>query len=248
MYKVELCPSGPNYVKLSGISPYLQKSVILTEDSNFWNHRGFDFEELSRSLEQNLKEKRFVRGGSTITQQLAKNLFLTGEKSIHRKLLEALITVQIERHLTKREILEKYFNVVQFGKNIFGVKAAARFYFSKAPKDLSVVESAFLVFLLPNPEKYSVSFHKKKLTPFARQRLRRIIRDLREYHRISQEEYLSARSELAQFLNNSDPLLEAEMSQDIEDEITDEELASDPNDEQHSDLLPTEMPASKPNE
>lgn len=85
MYEVRLCPDSGNYVRLGQISPFLQKAVVLTEDSAFWQHSGFDFAELQKSLEKDLKERRFARGGSTITQQLAKNMFLTEQKSLTRK-------------------------------------------------------------------------------------------------------------------------------------------------------------------
>src|SRR6185312_15890726 len=150
LYHVPLCPSSKDYVHLSQISTYLQKSVVLSEDSTFWNNQGFDFQEMQNSFKQNIEKGKFARGGSTITQQLSKNLFLSKEKTLSRKLLEAIITIRIDKVLTKKEILERYLNVVQFGKNIYGVKHAADFYFKKSPEDLDLVESAFLTMLLPN--------------------------------------------------------------------------------------------------
>ena len=204
MYKVYLCPGSANYVPLSQISTYLQKSAVLTEDSSFWDHQGFDLQEMENSLKANLAKGKFARGGSTITQQLAKNLFLTKEKTLMRKFLEAILTVRLEKALTKKQILERYLNVVQFGKEIFGVKAASEFYFHKSAFDLDLVESTFLTFLLPSPEVYSKSFYMKKLTPFASKRLHTIIDRLYQYKRISESEYLSAKSELETFLGGSD--------------------------------------------
>jgi monofunctional biosynthetic peptidoglycan transglycosylase len=197
LYKVQLCPGSASYVKYNQISPYLVKAAVLTEDSSFWQHNGFDFGELQKSLETNLKKGRYARGGSTITQQLAKNLFLSKEKTLTRKGLEAVITLRLEKVLTKKEILERYFNVVQFGKDLYGVKQAAQFYFKKSPSQLDVVESAFLAFLLPSPENYSKSFFKKQLTPFARTRLNQIIDRMYEYERINSDEYEQARTRLA---------------------------------------------------
>ena len=115
MFQVHLCPQSARYTPLKHVSNYLQKSVVLTEDSSFWSHQGFDLQEMERSLKSNLEKGRYARGGSTITQQLAKNLFLTREKTLTRKFFEAIITIRLEKVLSKKEILEKYLNVVQFG-------------------------------------------------------------------------------------------------------------------------------------
>ncbi len=205
MYQVHLCPGSKQYVRLGSVSNYVQKAVVVTEDSAFWQHHGFDFQEMQNSFKKNLEKGRFARGGSTITQQLAKNMFLTKDKTLSRKALEAIITVRLEEVLTKREILERYFNVVQFGKDIFGIQQAAHFYFKKNPSDLDVIESAFLVFLLPNPEVYSKSFYKKKLTAFASKRLEQIISRLYHFDRITQSEYLVAKNQLPYFLSGQQP-------------------------------------------
>lgn len=225
LYQVKLCPGSSSYVKYSQISQYLVKAVVLTEDSSFWQHNGFDFGELQKSLETNLKKGRYARGGSTITQQLAKNLFLTKEKTMTRKGLEAVITLRLERVLTKKEILERYLNVVQFGKDLYGVKAAAQFYFQKSPSQLDVVESAFLAFLLPSPENYSKSFFRKQLTPFARARLNQIVERLYEYERINSDEYETARAKIAHLWGpppatiEEDPAVEAIDEERIEQQI-----------------------------
>lgn len=203
MFKVNLCPGSGTYVPLNRISSHLQKAVVLTEDSAFWDHKGFDMNELQKSFEKNLAKGSFARGGSTITQQLAKNMFLSADKTIHRKLMEALITLQLEKHLSKKEILERYLNVVEFGKNIYGVKKAAQYYFKKEPAQLTVIESAWLAFLLPSPEKYAVSFYKKSLTPFARKRLNEIVNRLYQYNRIDADQYATAKSQVAYFIKGS---------------------------------------------
>lgn len=204
MFHVELCPGSKNYVPLSRISKYLQKTVVLTEDSSFYQHDGFDWESIEQVAKENLKKGKIRRGGSTISQQLAKNLFLNQEKTLSRKFFEFLITMKIEKVLNKKEILERYLNVVEFGKGLYGIKAASQFYFQKSAAELSVVESAFLAALLPNPVKYSQSYFKKELSPFMRNRLRKIIRDLYEYERISLEEANQATSEFRRFLNPKD--------------------------------------------
>lgn len=203
MFQVKLCPGSNDYVPLNRISQNLQRAVILTEDSAFWDHGGFDLKEMQRSLEKNMQKGSFVRGGSTITQQLAKNLFLSSEKTLQRKALEAVITLQLEKHLSKKEILERYLNVVEFGPNLFGVKKASQYYFKKDPASLTVIESAFLAFLLPSPQKYSVSFFKKNLTPFARKRLRDIVNSLYRYNRITADQYDVALQQVDYFIQGS---------------------------------------------
>ena len=208
MYNVDFCAKNKNYVPLKQISSYLQRAIILTEDSAFYTHEGFDSEGIEKCIEKIKEKKRLVCGGSTITQQLAKNLFLSADKSFVRKGLEALITMKLEKTLTKKEILEKYLNVVQFGKNIFGVKQAAQFYFKKHPSQLDVVESAFLAMVLPNPEKYSKSYFKKDLTKFARKRLTRIIGDMYKYKSIDEERYVSAMAKLDSFFQSGQDSVE----------------------------------------
>jgi len=201
MYQVDLCPTSNQYTPLSRISKYLQKAVVLTEDSTFFQHEGVDWESVEKSAKENLEKGAYKRGGSTITQQLAKNLFLTKDKTLTRKFFEFLITMKIEKVLTKKEILERYLNVIEFGKNIYGVKAASAFYFRKSPSEISVVDAAFLAAILPNPVKYSQSFLKKDLSPFLRKRITKIIHDLYQYQRITQEEYDIAMNEFHSYLN-----------------------------------------------
>ena len=199
MYQVFLCPGSKEYVPLKNISSYLQKTVILTEDSNFLNHNGFDWKAIEKNARAGWESGVFKRGGSTITQQLAKNMFLNKDRTFLRKGLEAIITDRIENTLTKKEILERYLNVVEFGKNVYGVKAAAKFYFKKSPAELSIVESAFFAMLLPNPIKYSQSYYRKELTSFAKKRMSEIIENMYRYHRINEEEYGTATHQLTYF-------------------------------------------------
>lgn len=205
MFEVELCPTGKNYAKLNNISKFLRKAVVTTEDGHFYEHDGFDWEALQYSFEQNLEKGRYARGGSTISQQLSKNMFLTRDKTIWRKIKEAVITFKIEKTLGKNDILERYLNVVQFGKNLFGVKKAAQFYFHKSPGQLNLVESAFLAFLLPSPEKYSKSYFRKELTGFARKRMNFIIKGMYKIGHVSESEYNEAMTQLSYFPNTPPP-------------------------------------------
>ncbi len=162
-------------------------AVIVSEDGSFYDHNGFDWYELKQSLKKDLKTGHFSRGGSTITQQLAKNLYLNKEKSLFRKIREAIIASQIEDILDKEEILEKYFNVVEFGPKIYGIKAGAQFYFNKKVSDLTIAEGAWLAMLLPNPTKNYQSFRKGTLTSFARKEITTTINRLVAFKKISQD-------------------------------------------------------------
>lgn len=221
MFNVDLCPKNKNYVALKNISPLLQRTIIITEDSSFYTHNGFDAEGIEHCIEKIKEKKSLVCGGSTISQQLSKNLFLSKNKNFIRKGLEALITIKIEKTLTKKEILEKYLNVVQFGKNIFGVKQAAEFYFKKSPAQLDAVESAFLAMVLPSPEKYSQSYFRKDLTKFARRRLTQIINSMYKYKSLSEEQFISATVKLDSFLLKGQQNLNPNDTSDI---LTDEDL------------------------
>lgn len=216
MYEVNLCPKSPQYVYLKSISPFLIKAILMSEDSTFFQHKGFNWQSIQKSAEENWRLGKFNRGGSTISQQLAKNMFLTKEKTLTRKLQEALITYKIEDTLSKREILERYLNVIEFGQDLFGIKAAAHFYFNKSPSQLSAVEAAFLAMILPNPTKYSRSYFKKELTPFAKKRISRILRDLYRYQQISESEYAQALVEFENFLGTPPPPPAEDNEEDLE--------------------------------
>ncbi len=145
------------WVPLSRVSPYLVKAVLIAEDDKFWSHEGFDYEAMQKAMEKDLREKKFKLGGSTVSQQLAKNLYLSPSKNPLRKIAEAVITWRMERSLSKRRILELYLNVIEWGEGIFGAEAAARHYFGKPASALSAEEAARLAAVLPNPRKYNPS-------------------------------------------------------------------------------------------
>ena len=157
------------WVQLDRISPNLQRAVLAGEDTNFLTHRGFDYEAIQKAFEQAQREAarqakaegedddwlpnlpEFKRGGSTISQQLAKNLYLSSQRSFLRKVQEAALTIMIERTMTKRRILEIYLNVIEWGDGVYGAEAAAQHYFHKPAAALSVSEAAFLSAMIPNP-------------------------------------------------------------------------------------------------
>lgn len=144
------------WVSYSKISSYLIKAVLIGEDDKFWSHEGFDYEAMQKAIEKDIKAKKFKLGGSTISQQLAKNIYLSPSKNPVRKIREAMITWRMERALSKRRILELYLNVAEWGdKGIFGIEAASRHYYGKTALELSPEESARLVSVLPNPRKFN---------------------------------------------------------------------------------------------
>jgi monofunctional biosynthetic peptidoglycan transglycosylase len=148
------------WVSFSQISPNVVKAVLIAEDDGFWNHDGFDVKGMEQAIERSL-EKGTVAGGSTISQQLSKNLFLSPSKNPVRKIKEAIITWRIENTLSKRRILEIYLNVAEWGDGIFGIEAAARHYYGKSAKRLSAREAARLAAVLPNPIKYDPTGNQK---------------------------------------------------------------------------------------
>ena len=139
------------WVPYARISPNLKKAVIVTEDGAFWEHEGIDYEQLRESIETNWERKEFARGASTITQQLAKNLYLSPSKNPIRKVKEILITRRLEVELSKQRILELYLNAIEWGDGIWGAEAAARRYFHKPAAALSATESALLAAAIANP-------------------------------------------------------------------------------------------------
>jgi monofunctional glycosyltransferase len=160
----ELRDKDPNaqikyqWVPYERISDNLKRAVVAAEDDRFVDHDGFDWEGIQNAIEKNQRRGKPVAGGSTISQQLAKNLFLTPSRSYVRKAEEALITVMIETLWSKRRILEVYLNVVEWGNGIFGAEAAARRYYGIAAAQLSAQQAAHIAVMLPNPRKFEKTY------------------------------------------------------------------------------------------
>lgn len=146
------------WVPYERISIHLKRAVVAAEDDRFLDHDGFDWEGIERALERNAEEGRITAGGSTISQQLAKNLFLSSSRSWLRKGQEAAITMMIEATWDKRRILEVYLNVAEWGNGVFGAEAAARHYHGRPAASLGLAEAARLAVMLPNPRRYEKSF------------------------------------------------------------------------------------------
>ncbi len=142
------------WVPYENISVHLKRAVVAAEDAKFVEHEGFDWEALQKAYEKNLKKGKVVAGGSTISQQLAKNLFLSSRRTPWRKAQEAVITLMLEAVMSKRRILEIYLNVIEWGEGVFGAEAAARHYFGQSAQALGPVQAARLAAMVPNPRFY----------------------------------------------------------------------------------------------
>ena len=153
--------ANPNYTQLNQISPYLKKCVLTTEDPSFFSHHGFIEEAFKQSIIKNIKTKKFSRGASTISMQLIKNVFLTRQKTLSRKLEEILLVYILEnnRIVSKERMLEVYFNVIEWGPNVYGIGEASHFYFQKSPSQLTLNECIYLANIIPSPKKFMIQFN-----------------------------------------------------------------------------------------
>ncbi len=188
--KLENKKARYRWTELRDISRELLYSIVISEDATFFEHEGFNYESILSSLAENLKEGKHVYGASTISQQVAKNLFLSNEKTYVRKIREFLITKRLERFLTKNEILEIYLNIAEFGPDIYGVDAAARHYFGHTPAELNAAEGAFLALMLPSPKRnyYSI-YQNRNLTKQKQRRIERVLRDMLYEEYLSEAQY-----------------------------------------------------------
>ena len=144
---------GRDYINFDEMGKNVKKAVIASEDQNFYRHNGFDFQAIQKAFADNQKGKK-LKGGSTISQQTAKNVFLWNGRSYVRKGLEAIFTFIIEKVWSKDIILERYLNSIEMGQGVFGVEAASHYYFGKSSADLTKSEAAWIAVCLPNPKKY----------------------------------------------------------------------------------------------
>ncbi len=196
MTQQKRCVGSNNYAKLSNISQYIKQTVVTSEDQKFYTHSGVDYGSIRHSIQSNLKEGKIVRGGSTISQQLIKNLYLNTEKSFLRKFKELIYTFELERRFTKNKILELYLNVAEFGPRVYGVKKASHFYFKKTPSQLSLFESLFMTHVLPSPYYYSENFLNGRLSEFNKKQMNRINNWMLKFNHISNEEHQLTQQEI----------------------------------------------------
>lgn len=171
-------PLRHQWVPYERISPNLKRAVVAAEDARFLDHEGFDWEMIQKAMERNEKRGRVVAGASTISQQLAKNLFLSAERSWLRKGEEAIITWMLEQELSKRRILELYLNLAEWGDGIFGAEAAARYHFGVPAAALTAEQAAWLAVILPSPRRYEHG----RLTPYLASRVSTILARMGAVH------------------------------------------------------------------
>jgi hypothetical protein len=150
---VQTGPGTGAWTRADAMPPYLETAALVCEDGRFFGHKGFDARAIESSIRDNVSAGRFLRGASTITMQLAKNLYLSRDKQLSRKFQEAGLTLLLEQELSKAELLELYFNIVEFGPGVYGVRQAAQHYFGTSPDQLTVAQSFFLISILPNPKR-----------------------------------------------------------------------------------------------
>lgn len=214
-------------VSLSSISPYLQNAVIASEDSRFYSHIGIDILAIGRALFVNLKEQRFAQGASTITQQLAKNFFLTPHKTIGRKLREAELSFILELRYSKKQILEMYLNKIYLGQDglqgIYGIEEASIFYFSKQAKDISLEEAAMLAGIIHSPNRYSLFKNLKA----AKERRNAVLSRMQRLAMIREDEFLRASNEPVRIRPARTPVHQTSYFVDYIQRITREEVGSE---------------------
>jgi monofunctional biosynthetic peptidoglycan transglycosylase len=182
------------WISYPDIPELLRRTVIVAEDASFWIHEGIDWFELQESIKKNIGKQSFRRGGSTITQQLARNLYLSPERTINRKVREWFIARELENHLKKSRILEIYLNIAEWGYNIFGIKAACLYYFKKLPTELELHEMVRLAAVLPNP----LEMDPRAVSRSVLWRSNEILRRLLIYEFIDESEYQIARQKIGQ--------------------------------------------------
>ena len=233
-----LGPRNRDWTPLDVMPTEMKWAAIVAEDANFYEHQGIDVPALREALEYDLEQKRLARGASTITQQLAKNVYLSREKSLWRKLREILLARRLERALSKGRILELYLNVVELGSQVYGVGHGARYFFGKTPEEMTPAECALLAAILPGPR---VAYNPKLKPQKVQRRAARILRLLKGRKILDQTRYAQALEELPVLLGlaapspHPSPDAAEETMEDREDGVIEEvmpETEPEPADEQ----------------
>jgi monofunctional biosynthetic peptidoglycan transglycosylase len=228
------------WVSLGQISRVALGAVVVSEDWSFYSHKGYDPVAIREAIVEDLEEGRFARGASTLTQQVAKNVFLERDKTLWRKFKELWLALELEEKVGKKRILETYFNIAEWGEGIFGIQAASRHYFRKTPSELTAREGAFLAMLLPSPKKYSISYRQGNLTRYARRTVHSILLKMWRGGYLSETEYRAALASRMGFEGPAETETDSEKDQtDIDETATEEET------EDGSDGAETEAPSAE---
>jgi len=192
--RVVIGKDEPSFFALRRLPHYVAAAFVSAEDGRFWHHDGFDRVQIARSLEIDLRERRLARGGSTISQQLVKNAFLTQRRSLDRKVQEAILTWRLESRLDKQQILERYLNIIELGPRTFGIRAAARHWFNLSPRELSIRQAAFLAALTSQPTAMSRRVRKARgLDPASAERVDVVLWAMKRDNVLTAEQYDEAR-------------------------------------------------------
>jgi penicillin-binding protein 1A len=199
-------PANPDFVRVTELPAHVIRAVTTSEDAGFFAHEGFDFEELKNAFAQGAQAGHVVRGGSTITQQVAKNLFLTREKTLARKVREAALTIALEASVPKTRLLEIYLNVAEWGPGLWGLGAAARHWFGKDARDLTPREAVFLASVIPNPVRYHFMWERGAPTDAWNQRLDDLLLKMCEQRAIDGDALVAALAEPLAFARPPDAL------------------------------------------
>ncbi len=193
--RIRTGPGEANWTNLKSLPWYVMGAFVSAEDGRFWDHPGFDLQQIARSLEIDLREHRLARGGSTISQQLVKNAFLSFRRSFDRKLQEAILTWRLEARLDKKQILERYLNIIELGPKIYGLRAAAKHYFNVSPRELNVRQAAFLAALTSQPTSMSRRVRRAGgVDPDTAERIAIVLFAMRRDGVIDEETWLNARA------------------------------------------------------
>jgi len=200
-----------NWVSLKDINYTAAHAVVVSEDWAFYSHNGYDLGQIKEAAEEAVSGER-TRGASTITQQVIKNVFLTPKKTLGRKATELVYSITMERNVSKEKILETYLNIAEFGKGVYGIKAAAMHYFKKHPRDLDAREGAFLAMLLPSPRKHAQSYKQKELTPFAEKTVDSILEKMVRAKYIKKEQLETLKEKSFSWESSPDSAAESQAS------------------------------------
>lgn len=204
--RAKIGKNQPSWANLKALPSHVPAAFVSAEDGRFWDHDGFDLEQIARSLEIDLRERRLARGGSTISQQLVKNAFLSMRRSLDRKIQEAVLTWRLEQRLEKKQILERYLNILELGPRIFGLRAAANHWFNLSPRELGVKQAAFLAALTSQPTSMSRRIRRAGgLDPDSAERVAVVLRAMRRDGVLTPEAYDAAIHERLYFTSTAVP-------------------------------------------
>lgn len=201
-------PSQQKWTNYNRVSKYVYYAIVASEDSRYYEHFGLDFIEILKSIEKNVRKGGYVRGASTITQQVIKMALLSRDKTIIRKVREALGSIRLEMEMSKQGILEWYINLAEFGDGVYGIKDAAWHYFRTKPELITIQQAVNLALVLPSPNGWSVGLRRKKLTEFGKERYASIVRRMKRQGFIT-ETLMETALNTGDFGNPVEPINEA---------------------------------------